>query len=152
MSLGFRRCGLNAEGNGCVIIRYRGRRIHVIVRRHRLCSGWRTFINHANVVSGTILFASYCSVGRVISILQFEDGVGLKSVWDRSVDPFDLPSKLLDEEDILEDLATVTVHTTYFSTYMSMFFAKSSGVCCYEQTSYLSMAHICQHSKWRPHF
>ncbi|GAA0176267.1 hypothetical protein LIER_29288 [Lithospermum erythrorhizon] len=131
--------GLNEQGGGCVIIRYRGYRIPVLVRDHKLGMGWRTLINRANVISGTTLLAAY-SGGRVVALLKYNRGVSLRSAWHLNVNAFDIVSELLKEDDIPEDaVATEAVRTAYFPPFMALFFTRPSGVCTFNQTDYLSM-------------
>ncbi|GAA0187016.1 hypothetical protein LIER_34304 [Lithospermum erythrorhizon] len=43
------------------------------------------------------------------------------------------------EDAVSEDVVTQTIRTTYYPTYMSLFFARPSGFCTFDQTCYLSM-------------
>ncbi|GAA0186517.1 hypothetical protein LIER_33805 [Lithospermum erythrorhizon] len=45
---------LDESADGCIIIRYCGKRFTVIVKNRKHCSGWRKFIKHDHVISGAL--------------------------------------------------------------------------------------------------
>lgn len=129
---------LNEEGNGTITIRYGGWRIPVLVRGRILHRGWRIFIRKARLVSGVTLLVAH-SVGDTVSILKFSRNMGSTSVWHLSAGPFDLDSKLLEEENVPEGAITEIVRTSYYPFSTSVFFARPSGVCMIDHSSHQSM-------------
>ncbi|GAA0157209.1 hypothetical protein LIER_38415 [Lithospermum erythrorhizon] len=126
---------LDESGDGCIIIRYGGKRITVIVK---LCSGWRKLIKHAHVISGATLLVAH-SYGNTISTLKFKRGMGVKSAWDMNADVFTVDSQLLDEDEVPSDAVTRTYRTSYFPPFIALFFASHSVVSLFENSNDLAM-------------
>ncbi|GAA0160484.1 hypothetical protein LIER_17028 [Lithospermum erythrorhizon] len=134
--------GLNEHGDGSVVIRYGGKRIHVTVKGRELRSGWKDFLRQGCVITGNILLVAY-NGGLTISILKFKKGMGSRSAWDSNVDVFNIDSELVDDGDLPEDVLNVVSESYpagYFPSDVTLFFARESGICVYEQTSYMTMA------------
>ncbi|KAL6568842.1 hypothetical protein OROHE_003583 [Orobanche hederae] len=129
---------LTEEGSGMIIVRYGGKRIPVTVKARELGDGWEIFLQESRLTSGTTLLVSYTSAW-VLSILEFKGGMGSSSVWFLNSDPFSIESGLLQKEDVPKKAAVEIIRTSFFPQYMLLFFASTSGVCEFEQTSYLSM-------------